>query len=114
MLHQREGQGKISSPHLVKYFGEQKPPKMARCDLNWIIIFFSSISMHLEWKKWRNKLMGPFLPATPSLAKQGLKPYGSNLRHQTTFFGGKDFPLNVSPFHVILYKIIIPTVQESH
>jgi len=39
MVHRREGGGKISSPHLVKYFGRQKPPKMRRCDPNWIIIF---------------------------------------------------------------------------
>ena len=40
MVHQREGGGKISSPHSVKAFGDQNPPKMGRCDLNWIIIFF--------------------------------------------------------------------------
>lgn len=38
MVHQREGGGKISSPYSVKYFGDQKPPKMGRCDPNWIII----------------------------------------------------------------------------
>ena len=45
MVQQREGGGKTSSPHLVKSFGDQKPPKMGRCDLNWIIILFS---IHLD------------------------------------------------------------------
>jgi len=40
MVHQREGGGRTSSPHSIKYFGDQKPPKMGRCDLDWIIIFF--------------------------------------------------------------------------
>ena len=40
MVHQREGGGKISSPHLVEAFGDQKPPKIGRFDLDWIIIFF--------------------------------------------------------------------------
>ena len=38
MLHQREGGEKISSPHLVEAFWDQKPPKMGMCDLDWIII----------------------------------------------------------------------------
>lgn len=49
----------------------------------------SSISMHLKWKKWKNQLTGPFLPAGPSLAKRGLKSFGSVLRYQMMFFGGK-------------------------
>ena len=40
MVHQREGGGKISSPHSLKYFGDQKSPKMGRCDPNWITILF--------------------------------------------------------------------------
>ena len=40
MVHQREGGGKISSPYQVTAFGGQKPPKMERCDPNWIIILF--------------------------------------------------------------------------
>ena len=40
MVHQREGGGKFSSPHLVKDFGDQKPPKMGMCDVNYIIILF--------------------------------------------------------------------------
>ena len=31
---------KISSPHLVKDFGDQNPSKMVRCDLNWINMSF--------------------------------------------------------------------------
>ena len=79
----------MSSPHSVKYFGDQNPPKMGICDQNWIIICFSSISMNLECKKGRNKLTGPFLLAGPSLAKQGLKPSRSMLWHQTMFLEGK-------------------------
>ena len=40
MVHQRDGGGKISSSHSVKSFGDQMPPKMGRCDLDWIIILF--------------------------------------------------------------------------
>ena len=54
--------------------------------------------MHLEWKKWRNHLTRPFLPMEPSLEKQDMKPFGSVLRHQTTFFGGKISFLN----HIII------------
>ena len=53
--------------------------------------------MHLEWKKWTNQIMRSFLPAGPSLVKQGLKP-SSVLRHQTKFFAGKYFPLKHSTF----------------
>jgi len=35
-----EGGGKFSSPHSVKDFGDQNPPKIGRCGLNWIIILF--------------------------------------------------------------------------
>jgi hypothetical protein len=38
MVLKGEGRGKISSPHLVKYFGEKNPPKMGRYDPYWIII----------------------------------------------------------------------------
>ena len=40
MVRPREGGGEISSPHLVEAFGDQKPPKMGRCDVDWIIILF--------------------------------------------------------------------------
>lgn len=49
------------------------------------LYYFSSILMHLELKKWRNHLVGPFLPVGLSLAKWGFKPSESVLRHQTTF-----------------------------
>ena len=39
MVHEIQGGGKFSSPHLVKDFREKNPPKMERCDLDWIIIF---------------------------------------------------------------------------
>jgi len=42
--------------------------------------------------------MGPFLPAGPSLVKQGLKTSGSVLRHQTTFLGGQKFSTLVHLF----------------
>jgi hypothetical protein len=114
MVHLREGGGKISSPHSVEYFGDQKPPKMGRCDLDWIIIFFSSILMLLEWKKWRNQLTGPFLPVGPSLENWGLKPSGSILRHQMTFFGGKFFVTLVHFFFFpILHTNTFPMMQES-
>ena len=45
MVHEREGGGNISSPHLVKYFEKEKPTKMVRCDKNSIIIRFS---IHLD------------------------------------------------------------------
>lgn len=45
----------------------------------------SLISMHLEWKRWQNQHTWPFLLVGPSLAKQGLKPFESILRHQTKF-----------------------------
>lgn len=93
MVHQREGGENISLPHSVKYFGDQKPPKMGRFDLNWIIIFFPSMSTYFEWKKWRNHLMGPFLMTGPSLVKWGLKTFGSVLRHQMKVFGGKNLLL---------------------
>ena len=38
MVHQREGGGKNFSP--IKYFGDQKPPKMGKHDLTRIIILF--------------------------------------------------------------------------
>lgn len=41
MVYHRVGGGKISSPYLVEAFGDQNPPKMGRCDLDWIIILFS-------------------------------------------------------------------------
>lgn len=40
MVHQREGEGKFSSPHLVKALWDQNPPKIGRCDPDWIIILF--------------------------------------------------------------------------
>ena len=58
----------------------------------------SSISMHLEWKKWRNNVTGPFLAEGSSLAKQGLKPSGSILRHKVMFVGGKTFLLKCITF----------------
>ena len=42
--------------------------------------------------------MGPFLPVGPSLAKRGMKPSGSVLRHQTNSLGVKFFHLCVYPF----------------
>jgi len=67
--------------------------------------------MHLEWKKWRNKFTGSFLPAVPNLAKQGLKPSGS-VGYEMTFSGGKKLLLNYNTFHAILHTKSFPTVQE--
>ena len=51
MVHPREGGGKISSPHLVEAFGDQNPPKMGRCDQDWIIILFI---IHLDAFRMEN------------------------------------------------------------
>lgn len=40
MIDQREDGGKISTPHPIEAFGEKNPPKMGRCDLDWVIISF--------------------------------------------------------------------------
>jgi len=40
MAQKREGGGKTSSPHSIKYFWDKNPPKMGKCDPNWIIILF--------------------------------------------------------------------------
>ncbi len=45
MVLYEEGREKNPSSHLVKAFGDQKPRKMGRCDLNRIIILFS---IHLD------------------------------------------------------------------
>jgi len=37
-------------------------PSSLEIDPDWMIIFFSSILIDLEWKKWKNQLIGPFLP----------------------------------------------------
>jgi len=68
--------------------------------------------MHLEWKNWRNNLMGPFLLAGPSLEKWGLKPSKSALRYQMMFFGVKLFHRNATQFHAILQSNIFLSMQE--
>jgi len=40
MVHQREVAGKVFSHYSVNYFGDKRPPKMGRCDLDCIIILF--------------------------------------------------------------------------
>jgi hypothetical protein len=53
MVLHGEGRGNISSPHLVKYFGDQNPPQMRRYDLEWIIISFF-IYICIFWvEKWK-------------------------------------------------------------
>lgn len=91
---------------------EREGERERESDPNWINIFFSSISMHLEWKKLRNKLLGSFLLAGPSLAKQGLKPSGSVLRHETIFFWGKTLPLMRSTFSCYSTHIKLSTVAR--
>lgn len=55
MVCQREVGGKISSPHSIKYFGDQNPPKMGRCEMNWIIIlFFTHIDAFGVEKVWES------------------------------------------------------------
>lgn len=63
--------------------------------------------------RWCTSIVGIFLSAGPSLEKQGLKPFRRILRHQMTFFGGKNFPFSKSLFHVIQHTQIFPTVQEA-
>jgi len=54
MVHQREAGRKFSSPHSVEAFGDQKPPKMGRCDPDWIIILFFIHLDALRVEKWMN------------------------------------------------------------
>ena len=73
------------------------------------LYYFSSISMHLEWKKWRNQLTGSFLLARPSLVKQGLKPSRSILMNQRTLFGGKT--LSISTKYLLFYQTKTATLS---
>lgn len=54
--------------------------------------------MLLEWKRGRNQLIVPFLPARPTLEKQGLKPSRSILRHKIIFLGLKNFHFSIVAF----------------
>jgi len=81
MVHQREGGGKISSPHSVKDFGDQKPAKMGSCDLNWIIILFSIHINVFGVEKVEDSAHVTIFTSGTSLAKRGLEPFGSVLRH---------------------------------
>jgi len=58
--------------------------------------------------------MGQVLQAGLGLTKRCLKPSGSVLNDQATFFGGKTLLPYQSTFHAILHTNILPTMQESH
>ena len=92
MVHQREGGGNISSPHLVKY-SREKPPKIGRCDPYWIIIFFFVHLNSLKVEKVEESTHGTILLVGPNLENWGLKSSGSILRHKMMFFGGKIFQI---------------------
>jgi hypothetical protein len=78
---QREGRGKISSPHSVKLLGTKSLPKWGGMIRIGSLYYLSSISMILEWKKLEESSCRFILVAGPSLENWGPEPFGAILRH---------------------------------
>lgn len=93
MVHQREGGGKHSSPHSVKYFGNQNPSKMGRCDLDCIIILFFTHLDAFGVVKVEESSHGAIPTDGTQFGKTRSEPFGSILRHQMMLFWGKTLPL---------------------
>jgi hypothetical protein len=91
MVVEGEGRGKFSSPHSIKYFGDQSLPKWGGMIQIGSLFNFSSILVLSRWKNWRNWLVGPILVVGPSSEIWGLKPSKSILRYQIKNLGVKTF-----------------------
>ena len=91
MVHQREGGGNISSPHSVKDFGEQKPPKMGRCDPDWIIILFV---IHLDAsrvEKVEESTHGIVFTSETEFGEKGSETFLEHFEASNDVFWGKNF-----------------------
>ena len=94
MVHQREGGGKISSPHLVKYFGAKTPPKMGRCDPNWIIMLFV---IHLDAfgvEKLEDSTHETIFTSRTQFGKTHSETFYKSFEVLNNFFGGKTLSIN--------------------
>jgi hypothetical protein len=71
MVLQREGRGKISSPHSVNILGTKILPRWG--GMIWIVssFNFSSILLLYGWKNWRNWIAIPILVEGPNLENWG-------------------------------------------
>jgi len=104
MVHKREGGGKISSPNLLKAFGDQKPPKMGRCDLNWVIILFFIYLDALGLEKVEESTHRTVFSGGTQFGEVGFETFWEHFEASNEFFRGKSFPL----------KSIIFSCYSSH
>lgn len=99
MVLEGEGRGKVSSTHLIEYFGDQKPPKIGRYDLNRIII---SLSIHIHAFRLEKLQKPTYMRKSTSGAhfgELGSESLYGQFKPLNVVFQGLDFSLNgVTPY----------------
>ena len=106
MVHQREGVGKISSPHSLKDFGDENPPKMGRCDLNWIIIFSVIHLNAFGVEKVEESSHGTVFTSETQFGEMGSEAFQERFETSNDVFSRKKFGALISHIFMLLYTQI--------